>query len=117
MSVSVFNLPETTKYFFDSQFLLYSVPLLGDIVRIATVVNNLNTMKLVPDLSPEDIKSTRIDIAKWVIAMIPSAILSVICPLTGIITLVIGIAAIIATLAEQAKLICGRSLAGRAEAL
>ncbi len=112
-SMSVFNLPTTGRDFIDLQLGLYCVPLLGDILRIAMVVNTFKTLSLVSELSPDDVKSTRIDIAKWVIGMIPAAIIGAICPITGIISVIVGLAAIFSTLAEQTSILTHKTLEGR----
>lgn len=115
-AMSIFNLP--TEFKADTQLVLYCIPLLGDIVRLATVVNTFQTLNLVPALSPEAVKSTRIDFAKWVIgSIVATTLFGAICPLTGLISAVIAVAAFFGTLTEQFAIINHKPLAGRATAL
>ncbi len=108
---SNFYLPKTFEV--DLQFGLYCIPLLNDILRVAMAVNTFTVKNSDIILTKEDIKSTRIDIAKWVIGMIPAAIIGIFCPITGVITAIVGLTALFATLAEQFSLINYKSLEGR----
>ena len=111
---SAVGLPKSARNFFDIRFGASCVPFLGDIQRLGAVAETFKVLKSKIELTQEDITSTRIDIAKWVIGMIPAALIGLICPIVGIITGALGVIALIATLAEQIALINRSTLAGRA---
>jgi hypothetical protein len=100
---TILNLPALTADYADIRLGLYCLPLVGDILRIASVVNTLDLVKE-RKLTKDEVMQTRIDISKWVIGAIPASILAIASPLTGIITAVVSIAAIVLTCYEQLSL-------------
>jgi hypothetical protein len=97
------NLPALSADYADIRLGLYCLPLVGDILRIASIVNTLDVVKE-RTLTKDEVMLTRIDISKWVIGAIPAAILALASPLTGVITAVVSIAAIVMTCYEQLSL-------------
>jgi hypothetical protein len=102
--MATLHLPPVSSDYGDKRLALYCLPFVSDILRIET---SLQTIKLIRNrcLTQDEKIQTRIDISKWIIGMVPAAIIALASPLTGLITSIVATVALILTCIEQVGII------------